>query len=221
MRKKAKKNNEFYEVAQDNDAGFLIEKVVEVPEETNFENDESNSFFAGEVDEEETVEEKESTVNVENSDVENSKENETINEEVNEFGVTESQIKDLYNFIESSVTENYLTVNNIESETFEWPAKEDVAWNYLQNLVDNYTISMIDLDEVDSPEFINYEVDENVSLLMKAVFNGMIDWHQEYFAGPSDLNNRADFQLKLNSVYPLNEFFIENVSFSNESTVET
>ena len=146
---------------------------------------------------------------------------EAMNEEVNEFGVTESQIKDLYSLIEESVTKNYLDVYGIEYETFELPAEDDVAWNYLQNLVDNYTISMVAVDEVYLPEYINCQVEENVSALMQSVFTGMYDWHQKYFATPSDFNNRADFQLKLNSVFPFNEYFIENVTFSGENITES
>ena len=105
--------------------------------------------------------------------------------------LTDEDVQSLKDSIRDTVISEYLEPNNISVEDFAWPDKDSGEWGYMVMLVNEYDLSLsigyeMDISTVDSSKYSNPEI-------IKAAFNGIINW----------INEQGDFDLG----YSNNVFF--------------
>lgn len=146
------------------------------------------------------------------SDDENSMEDSDNNEaadegELNEHGVPEALMQQLYDCVEEAVLTGYIEPNGIDPAEFQWPADDAeshvFAWSYLRDIYTSYldTGSMYDISH------LSFEKpDDSVCQLMNSVLDGMVKWK----------SNVPKKIYKINISYsPISELFSENIEFTD------
>lgn len=128
--------------------------------------------------------------------------------ELNEYGVPEGLMQQLYSCVKESVLTGYIEPNGISPEDFEWPKSDREtkigAWAYLVTMYTNYLNSEIKYDDTN---FAFQMPDESMCQLMKSVFDGIVEWEEATVP-------KKIYKVKLSST-PVDLFFLENIDFGN------
>lgn len=127
--------------------------------------------------------------------------------ELNEYGVPEGLMQQLYSCVKESVLTGYIEPNGISPEEFEWPNSDDDmgsrSWAYLDTMYGNYLNSKIKYDD----SYFNFQMpDESMCQLMKSVFDRMVEWEATVPKKIYKVNVRFS---------PYGQLFSENIDFGN------
>lgn len=98
--------------------------------------------------------------------------------------IPEEKMQELYDMIEQSVREGYLTKYNIAPEEFKWPENnggngDPDPWMYLQKIVEQKAFHLQD-GRTDEPrkEPDKYNLDEQLTDLMNCTYDAIANWMQ-------------------------------------------
>ena len=127
--------------------------------------------------------------------------------EMNEYGIPEDLMQDLYDCVEAAVLTGYIELNGLDPSEFQWPDRDTYeganAWSYLLDMYTNYFYNgtMYDISN------LSFEKpDDNTCQLMDSVFEGMVEWGQKV---PKKI-------LKIHMMdSPLHQLFPENIDFTD------
>lgn len=125
--------------------------------------------------------------------------------ELNEYGIPEDLMQDLYDCVEAAVLTGYIEPNGLDPSEFQWPGWDAdtrvYAWSYLMDLYTNYFYNgtMYDISN------LSFEKpDDNTCQLMDSVFEGMVEWDQKV---PKKI-----FKIHMMDS-PIDQLFAENIDF--------
>ncbi len=128
-------------------------------------------------------------------------------EEMNEYGLTETQMQKLYECVKESVLKGYIEPNGMDPSEFQWPAPDEThdnaPWAYLGIIFGNYVNS----GEKYSFDAVQYKKpDDSMCQLMNSVFDGMVAWGEIY--------QEKIYKARVSSL-PMDKLFPENISFAD------
>ena len=128
--------------------------------------------------------------------------------ELNEYGVPEDLMQDLYDCVKESVLTGYIEPEGIAPEEFEWPGDDKethvYAWNYLVAMYMSYLHSG---SMYDTTTYFGFEKPEDsICKLMNSIFDGMVEWDGKV--------QKKVYKLAVTHS-PIYKLFPENINFTD------
>ena len=127
--------------------------------------------------------------------------------EMNEYGIPEDLMQELYDCVEEAVLTGYIEPNGIDPAEFQWPGDDRethvFAWSYLVDMYSSYldSGSMYDISNLSFQK-----PDDATCQLMESVLDGIVKWE-------SSVPERI---YKINVMHsPIDKLFPENIDFTD------
>lgn len=168
----------------------VSEEQAEEPEteESNAQEEEPVDDTAEMSEEERAVQEERETINRYSEEVLGIDPNEH-KDAVELLGLPEDTMQQLYDMVEQSVRERYLTKYNISPQNFTWPENiggkgEPKPWGYLGERLRQKAIQMLGGNDDSNTELETFYIDQQTAELMDCLFDDIVSWGESINLDP-------------------------------------